>query len=211
MATKRKRILGLSIGPRKSSLARKIAQRGLAVAAIGAAGRRGVLVKGGAVLEALASARIVALDKTGTLTRNDPRITEVICAQGSTAADVLAVAAGLEARSEHPLARAILADAPSPLVASDVQAVPGSGVVGRIGGALARLGRAGFVGPGELLTDVARLLQQVGVVAGEPRLRMLATIQEYAWHRLLESGHAEAVRDRHAEFFCHLAEAAETG
>ncbi len=79
------------------------------VSAIGAATRSGVLIKGGAALEALAAVRAVALDKTGTLTRNQPSVVEVVPADDRD--QVLAVAAALEARSDHPLAAAIIAAA----------------------------------------------------------------------------------------------------
>lgn len=72
------------------------------VAAIGAASRIGALVKGGAALEALGRIRAVALDKTGTLTRNEPAVVEVATAPGQTREQVLDIAAALEARSEHP-------------------------------------------------------------------------------------------------------------
>ncbi|MDO3637975.1 heavy metal translocating P-type ATPase, partial [Mycolicibacterium arseniciresistens] len=75
------------------------------VAAIGAASRLGVLVKGGAALEALGAIRGVALDKTGTLTANRPTVIDVATANGASRQQVLDVAAALEARSEHPLAR----------------------------------------------------------------------------------------------------------
>ncbi|SFO63356.1 cation-transporting ATPase G, partial [Pseudonocardia ammonioxydans] len=78
------------------------------VAAIGASSRHGALVKGGAGLEELGRIRAVALDKTGTLTRNEPEVVEVLAAPGEDHADVLATAAALESRSEHPLARAVL-------------------------------------------------------------------------------------------------------
>ncbi|SFO63471.1 cation-transporting ATPase G, partial [Pseudonocardia ammonioxydans] len=78
------------------------------VAAIGASSRHGALVKGGAALEELGRIRAVALDKTGTLTRNEPEVVEVLAAPGEDRTDVLATAAALESRSEHPLARAVL-------------------------------------------------------------------------------------------------------
>src|SRR5699024_4784175 len=78
------------------------------VAAVGAASKFGVLVKGGAALEALARARGVALDTTGTLTRNQPAVVDVATTAGTSRERVLALAAALEASSEHPLARAIL-------------------------------------------------------------------------------------------------------
>ncbi len=130
------------------------------VAAIGAASRSGVLVKGGAALEALAGVRIVALDKTGTLTRNEPRVVTVLTADGSTESEVLRAAAALEARSEHPLAPAILAAAPGTPAASDVTAVPGQGLTGRVGGTAVRLGRPGFVTAGSLDGQVRELEDQ---------------------------------------------------
>ena len=82
------------------------------VAAIGAASKHGVLVKGGAALEELGRVRAVALDKTGTLTRNPPAVVDVAHRQRDHAASRCStLAAALEARSEHPLARAILAAA----------------------------------------------------------------------------------------------------
>jgi len=92
------------------------------VAAVGASARMGALVKGGAALEALRGVQVVALDKTGTLTRNRPEVVEVVAADGVDQATVLAVAAALEARSEHPLAAAILAATPDAGEASEVQA-----------------------------------------------------------------------------------------
>jgi len=129
------------------------------VSAVGAATRSGVLIKGGAALEALAGIRAVALDKTGTLTRNDPQVIETLTADEHVTADrVLAVAAALEARSDHPLAAAILAAAPAePPIAAAVEAVAGSGLRGVVEGRRARLGRPGFVAPGGLAAGVERL------------------------------------------------------
>ena len=115
------------------------------VAAIGAATRSGSLIKGGAALEALAQAQLLALDKTGTLTRNQPRVVAVEGANGVEPAEVLRIAAALEARSEHPLAPAILAAARGIPAAADVEALPGRGLVGRVDGRQARLGRPGFL------------------------------------------------------------------
>ena len=127
------------------------------VAAIGAASRLGVLVKGGAALEALAATRIVALDKTGTLTRNEPRVVRVLTADGATEREVLGLAAALEARSEHPLAPAILAAAPDPQTGTDVTAVPGYGLTGRVGDVAVRLGRPGFIAPERLGPSIEEL------------------------------------------------------
>ncbi|MCE7080053.1 cation-translocating P-type ATPase [Streptomyces sp. ST2-7A] len=135
------------------------------VAAVGAAGRFGVLIKGGAALEALGRVRTVALDKTGTLTRNQPAVVETAAVDGVSEGEVLALAASLEARSEHPLARAILTaagDGVSP--AADVEAVPGAGLTGRLDGRPVRLGRPGWIDPGDLAARV-EAMQRAGATA----------------------------------------------
>ena len=134
------------------------------VAAIGAASRIGALVKGGAALEALGRIRAVALDKTGTLTRNEPAVVEVAIAPGHTREEVLDIAAALEARSEHPLARAILAAVPDHRDADDVESVTGAGITGRVDGRPARLGRPGWIPAGELGEPVTGM-QEAGATA----------------------------------------------
>jgi len=134
------------------------------VAAVGAASKQGVLIKGGAALEALGAIRGVALDKTGTLTRNAPAVVAIVAAPGWTEERVLEVAAALEARSEHPLARAILAAVPAVTPATDVEAVPGAGLTGTFDGRRVRLGRPGWVEAGSLAGEVERM-QQAGATA----------------------------------------------
>lgn len=128
------------------------------VAAIGAASRFGVLVKGGAALEALGRVRTVALDKTGTLTRNQPAVIDIATIESTSRDRVLTVAAALEARSEHPLAQAILtATNGSISPAAEVEAVTGAGLVGRIDNRPVRLGRPGWIDPGPLADTVATM------------------------------------------------------
>jgi cation-transporting ATPase G len=134
------------------------------IAAVGAASRIGVLVKGGAALEALGTIRTVALDKTGTLTRNAPAVVDVATAPGVGRSQVLAVAAALEARSEHPLARAILAAVERPADAVNVEAIPGAGLTGTVDGHPARLGRPGWIPAGPLQAAVTAM-QQAGATA----------------------------------------------
>ncbi|CAM3272222.1 heavy metal translocating P-type ATPase [Mycolicibacterium mageritense DSM 44476 = CIP 104973] len=127
------------------------------VAAIGAASRQGALIKGGAAVEELGRIKVIALDKTGTLTRNQPQVVEVVTVDGVGAADALKLAAALEARSEHPLAQAILAASPDAPVASDVTSVPGHGLHGRLGEHHLRLGKPSWVTPGILAGEIERL------------------------------------------------------
>lgn len=129
------------------------------VSAIGAASRRGVLIKGGAALEEAGRARVVAMDKTGTLTIGRPDVVEmVVIPDGAPdTRSLLVAAASVEALSEHPLARAVLVKARlegvQPKPATNFQAIPGKGseavVEGRrvvVGSArLAREG--GLIGP----------------------------------------------------------------
>jgi Cd2+/Zn2+-exporting ATPase len=120
------------------------------VSALSAAARNGVLIKGGAHLERLASVRAVAFDKTGTLTRGEPGVADVIAVGSASPQDVLRFAAAVETRSEHPIARAIAdrarlmgVDAPE---ATGFMSVPGMGVEGLVGG------RAVVVGNDTLMT-----------------------------------------------------------
>jgi cation-transporting ATPase G len=167
------------------------------VAAIGAATRSGVLIKGGAALEALARVRTVALDKTGTLTQNRPQVVEVLSANGAGRQEILSLAAGLEAASEHPLAAAILAAAPFTPAAQGVEAVPGNGVVGVVGGEPLRLGRPGFLATGDMGPRVQRLQEEgatlvllerrgetLGAIAVRDELRPEAAEAIKALHRL---------------------------
>jgi Cd2+/Zn2+-exporting ATPase len=108
------------------------------VSALAAAARQGVLIKGGAYLERLAAVRAVAFDKTGTLTYGQLHVVDVRPAAQVTHQEVLSIAAALEARSEHPVARAIAGYATqhglSPVPASHVTALPGLGVEGHVAG-----------------------------------------------------------------------------
>lgn len=154
------------------------------ISAIGAASRFGVVVKSGAAFERLGAIERVAIDKTGTLTRNDPTVTEVVVAEGAAArghdaGDVLDWAAALEHDSTHPLATAIIAGARDRrdrstsgragssagaavadrgvAVAVDVAEHPGIGLSGTVGGARISVGNPRSLDPGELADDVERL------------------------------------------------------
>ena len=108
------------------------------VAALTAAAKHGVLIKGGVFVEAPARLSAVAFDKTGTLTEGRPVVIEVVPRKGHTEEQLLAMAGGMESRSDHPLARAIVAHASERGVQAvpvqDFRAVQGKGATGRIDG-----------------------------------------------------------------------------
>jgi len=114
-------------------------------AGLAAGARQGLLMKGGAVLETLAGINRVAFDKTGTLTLGRPVVSDIV-GYGRPEAEVVALAASLEAGSNHPLARAILgkaSDMAAPtIVAEAIAAVAGKGMTGRVDGAALLLGSA---------------------------------------------------------------------
>ncbi|MEO5815033.1 MAG: heavy metal translocating P-type ATPase, partial [Gemmatimonadaceae bacterium] len=118
------------------------------LAGIAQAARNGVLIKGGAHLESLGAIRTLALDKTGTITRGTPQVTDVIAADGVADDALVTAAAGVEARSQHPLAHAILEEAKRRGVtvaeSTDVEAVSGKGVRGYVGDVFVEAGRALF-------------------------------------------------------------------
>jgi len=119
------------------------------VASLAAAARAGVLVKGGAFIELPGRLRAIAMDKTGTITRGEPEVVKVIPLAAHTEPELLARAAALEARSTHPLARAVLRYAEAKGVptepANDVEVLKGKGLTGTFGGELFWLGSHRYV------------------------------------------------------------------
>ncbi|MCM2502369.1 cadmium-translocating P-type ATPase [Aureimonas altamirensis] len=108
---------------------------------LSAGARKGLLMKGGAVIEATSAVRTVAFDKTGTLTHGRPEVVDIRPAAGVKASELLAVAAAVEAGSSHPLAQAVLkragADGIPPLSAGDARALVGKGAEAMVDGARA--------------------------------------------------------------------------
>ena len=114
------------------------------VGGLAAAARNGVLIKGGAYLEAPARLRAVAIDKTGTLTHGRPEVQSIVAFQGCAPKVILSIAASLESLSGHPLSGAVMRRAASDGVpfasAEDFQSIQGKGAEGRIDGRLYWIG-----------------------------------------------------------------------
>lgn len=138
------------------------------VSGIGSASRRGILLKGGAVLEAAGRLKVLAFDKTGTLTEGRPVLSRIVALDGRDEAEVLQIAAALEQRSEHPLAHAILSAADSEELpeVEDFRSVPGRGAKGKVGGHWYVIGSPRFLsGEGvapENAEDALKALEQAG-------------------------------------------------
>ncbi|MCT8999878.1 heavy metal translocating P-type ATPase [Chelativorans intermedius] len=119
------------------------------VAALAGAAKQGVLVKGGTHLETPAHLKAIAMDKTGTLTEGRPQVVEIVPLGDRSEMELLGLAAALEARSGHPIARAILAKAAELKIASEpaeaVQAITGRGVIGRVAGREMWLGSRRYI------------------------------------------------------------------
>ena len=115
----------------------------------GMGAKNGILFKTAASLEAAGRTQIVALDKTGTITKGEPTVTDLLPAEGVTEAELLTLAAALERKSEHPLAKAVRAyadtqDLDVPEV-TDFAALPGNGLSAKLGGQSIFAGNASFI------------------------------------------------------------------
>ena len=135
----------------------------------GLGAKNGILFKTAASLEAAGRTQIVALDKTGTITEGAPRVTDLLPAEGVTETELLTLAAALEGRSEHPLAKAVLADAEAkaitPPEVTDFAALPGNGLAAKLDGMDIYAGNAAFIQT--KLTLPAALAQQAEKLASE--------------------------------------------
>ena len=132
----------------------------------GLGARNGILFKTAASLEAAGRTQIVALDKTGTITSGEPRVTDILPAEGVSESALLTLAASLEQKSEHRLAKAVLAYADTETIAcpdvTDFAALPGNGLSARLDGMEIYGGNAEFIAtkasvPAELQAEAARL------------------------------------------------------
>ena len=115
----------------------------------GLGAKNGILFKTAASLEAAGRTQIVALDKTGTITRGEPEVTDLLPAEGVTEGELLTLAAALEQKSEHPLARAVLAYAAArqldPPEVTDFAALPGNGLTAKLAGRSVYAGSFSFI------------------------------------------------------------------
>lgn len=194
------------------------------VSAIGAATKRGILIKGGAALEAAGSARVIAIDKTGTLTTGQPEVIAIVpLDEGIAANELLTLASAVEALSEHPLARAVTRRAREEGIAvpsaTRFVALPGKGASALVDGQTCivgsmRLARelrlAGVEAqPGPLAREMTRLARDggtplfVAVTAEQPGdwrpLGMIAVADRLRPHA------ADAVRDMRTAGIAHVA------
>lgn len=151
------------------------------VSGITAAARRGVLIKGGVHLEAMGDIDVVAFDKTGTLTAGHPELTDVVGLDGADPDSVLTTAATLEARSEHPIARAIVDGARARGLTADSRTItsfesePGRGVRARLDGVEHVVGHPGLYS-GERLGRDAR--DALGAFRGEGKTAIVVGTSE---------------------------------
>ena len=136
----------------------------------GVGAKHGVLFKTAVSLEEAGKVKIVALDKTGTITKGEPEVTGLYPADGVTEAELLAAAYALEAKSEHPLARAVVAEAEKRALTADevteFKALPGNGLSATRGGKVLLGGSmkyiAGQVSPDKAVLDSAEALADKG-------------------------------------------------
>ncbi|WP_246616344.1 heavy metal translocating P-type ATPase [Thaumasiovibrio subtropicus] len=161
--------------------------------ALAAAAKKGILIKGGAVIEQLSKSQVIAFDKTGTLTRGEPELTD-ICATEVDDLSLLSIAAALEVGSHHPLAAAVIRRAEQEginvLPAESRQALPGHGVAGVIDGVRYYLVKAST-------SSTAQQLSQQGKTVAA--LKCDEQILGYlAWQDVLREEAQPAIQSLHA-------------
>lgn len=141
----------------------------------GLGAKNGILFKTAASLEQMGRVQIVALDKTGTITQGEPRVTDVIAADGVQEDELLRLACALERKSEHPLARAVLEKAQHlQLAAQEVtnfQALPGNGLRAELGGAVLAGGSLKFIS--SVAGVPAAMQARAGQLAGQGKTPLL--------------------------------------
>lgn len=145
------------------------------VSAIGNAAKNGVLIKGGMYLEETGSLSVVAFDKTGTLTEGKPQVTDIIATVDISENDLLAIAATIESRSEHPIAEAILKYAKEHgvniSIISAFESTPGKGVKAKVEDKIYQIGNSKFLIEQEI--DIKYLEEQLSLLQKEGKTVMM--------------------------------------
>jgi len=169
------------------------------LSAISHGAKKGVLLKGGAHLENLADVKVVTFDKTGTLTKGEPVVTDIYPAASYSETELLQVAASIETLSEHPIAKAIVAEARSRGLTLDhpsqLTAIVGHGVQAEYRGEVWRIGKPSFVAsPQERdwLERIEQLSQQgktLIMVRNEERIAGLIALQDTIRHEVKQTIH----------------------
>ena len=170
----------------------------------GVGARRGILFKTAAALEETGRVRAVVLDKTGTVTSGEPSVSDIVPAEGVTDDELLALAAALEAKSEHPLAAAVWRAAEERGLtlpeADGFEAVPGQGVSGVVSGVRIRGGKPGFAGELAAVPAAAKGAAEALASSGKTVL-YFATEERYvgliAAADTLRADSADAIRALH--------------
>lgn len=172
------------------------------ISAIGSASRFGVVIKSGEAFEQFGTVRTVALDKTGTLTRNEPRVIDVRTVDGWERDEVIALAAALETDSTHPLAAAITTAAAAArpghvLSGRDVVEDAGHGISGRVGEIAVRVGNTRWLYPGGLEVEAGSMAEDgmtAVMVEADDRIVGVIGIRDE-----LRAESAEMIRKLHAQ------------
>ena len=151
------------------------------VASLGTGARQGVLIKGGVYVEELAKIKVVALDKTGTVTRGEPEVTDVVVLNNDQA---LAVASGIEGRSEHPLARAIVryaeAQRITPSKVSDFRSLTGAGASAQVNGSTVYIGSPDLF-QSKLGISLGNREQEISRLQGEGKTVVVVGDEKTPW------------------------------
>jgi P-type Cu+ transporter len=146
----------------------------------GKAAETGVLFRNGTALQSLQDAQVIAIDKTGTLTKGRPELTDVVTAPGVAPAEVLALVAAVEAASEHPVAAAIVASARErgveALAATHFEAVPGFGVTGSVQGRSVQVGAGRYMR--RLGLDAGALTSAATELSDDGKTAMYAAVDD---------------------------------
>ncbi len=141
----------------------------------GMGARHGIMFKTAVSLEETGKMQIVALDKTGTITQGEPKVTDVLAAEGYTEQELLSYAAALEEKSEHPLAKAVLAYASQREItasgdAAEFEALPGNGLIASLAGERVYGGNLAFIGTKVSVPEAVRTRAEILAEEGKTPL-----------------------------------------